>query len=326
MPQDMTYYEAHPDAFLELSQDDQAKVFEGGSIEGENISESPDAETTDETPEQEAVAEPEQEAPAPVLLAKDGQHTIPYEELLSARDLAKHYEQIAREQSALIESLKQAATSPAPAPAPEQSTLADRLAELQQEYTEAKILEESDRAQEAWTKIQEIIEEGATERARALVSQEFAQRDAQAQAAQAQASLDDTVAKVIAAYPFLDSTKPTANAEAISDVVTWRDALVSKGVQMHVALAQAAQKFAPLYAKQDQPAVPAEDSSKAAAAAIANAKAKPPASMSSIPASATPPADELQAMAGLSVQSIQERMMSMSPEKIMSLINKTVVV
>ncbi len=322
MPQDMTYYEAHPDAYLELSQDDQAKVFEGGSIEGETTSESPDAETTDETPEQEAVAEPEQEAPAPVLLAKDGQHTIPYEELLSARDLAKHYEQIAREQSALIESLKQAAT----APAPEQSTLADRLAELQQEYTEAKILEETDRAQEAWTKIQEIIEEGATERARALVSQEFAQRDAQAQAAQAQASLDDTVAKVIAAFPFLDSTKPTANAEAISDVVTWRDALVSKGVPMHVALAQAAQKFAPLYAQQDQPAVPAADSSKAAAAAIANAKAKPPASMSSIPASATPPADELQAMAGLSVQSIQERMMSMSPEKIMSLINKTVVV
>ncbi len=316
----MSFYEAHPDTYLELSHEDQAKLFEGESIEGEIISESPDAETTVETPqEQEAVAE--QAEVTPVLLAKDGQHTIPYEELLTARDLAKHYEQIAREQAALIESLKTA--TPA-APEAEKPSVNDRLAELQQEFTEAKMLEETDRAQEAWSKIQAIIEEGATAKTRQMVSEEFAQRDAQAQAVQAQASLDATVSKVIEAYPFLDSTKPTANAEAISDVVTWRDALVAKGTPLHVALAQAAAKFAPLYAPKP-PAADLPDAKAAAAAAIATAKAKAPSSMSSIPASATPPTDELQAMAGMSVLSAQERMMSMSPEKIMSLINKTVV-
>ncbi len=320
--QDMQYFEAHPDEYAELSHEDQAKLFDGGSIEGENTSESPDADATVETPVPEATEDEDKEGPAPVVLAKDGQHTIPYEELLSARDLAKHYEQIARDQAAVIEALK--ASTPA-APESDAPTMSDRLAELQQEYAEAKIIDEPERAQEVWAKIQALIEEGATERARAVVSQEFAQRDAQAQAAAAQASLDDTVSKVIEAYPFLDSTKPTANAEAISDVVTWRDALVAKGVPMHVALAQAAQKFAPMYAPQ-QGAPSQADASKAAAAAIANAKTKPPASMSSIPSSASPPTDELQAITGLSVQAMQDRMMSMSPDKIMALINKTVVV
>ena len=243
--------------------------------------------------------------------------------MLSARDLAKHYEQIARDQAAVIEALK--ASSPT-APEAQAPTVSDRLAELQQEYAEAKIIDEPERAQEAWIKIQALIEEGATDRARALVSQEFAQRDAQAQAAAAQESLDATVSKVIEAYPFLDSTKPTANSDAISDVVTWRDALVAKGVPMHVALAQAAQKFAPIYAPQQQAAATSQaDASKAAAAAIANAKTKPPTSMSSIPSSASPPTDELQAITGLSVQAMQDRMMSMSPDKIMALINKTVV-
>lgn len=323
MTQDMTYYEAHPDEYAALSHEDQAKLFEGGSIEGENISESPDAETTVKTPVPEVTEEAANEDPARVVLARDGQHTIPYEELLSARDLAKHYEQIARDQAAVIEALKASVSS---APESDAPTVSDRLAELQQEYAEAKIIDEPERAQEVWAKIQALIEEGATERARAVVSQEFAQRDAQAQAAAAQASLDATVSRVIEAYPFLDSTKPTANSEAISDVVTWRDALVAKGVPMHVALAQAAQKFAPMYAPQQQGAHSQADASKAAAAAIANAKTKPPASMSSIPSSASPPTDELQAITGLSVQAMQDRMMSMSPDKIMALINKTVVV
>lgn len=317
---DMEYYEAHPDEYLELSQDDQAKVFNGGTIEGETTSATPDAETTtDETPatevESESVTE-EAEQTAPVVLAKDGQHTIPYEELLSARDQAKHYEQIAREQAALIESLK--ASAPAQDAAPEEN----ELAELQAEYADAKLLDEPERELAAWTKIQTLIEQRAEQRTREAVSAEFAQRDAQAAQAEAEASLGATVAKAVEAYPFLDSTKPDANAEAIADVVTWRDALIAKGDPAHVALAKAVQKFAPLYAP--APAV-VPSASKAAAQAIANAKTKPPASMSSIPSAATPPTDELQAMAGLSYSSMQEKMMSMSPEKIMQLINKTVV-
>jgi hypothetical protein len=323
MSLNMEYFEAHPDEYLELSQENQATVFNGGSIEGETISESPAAETTtEETPanEAETVVEPvveEVEITEPVVLAKDGQHTIPYEELLSARDQAKHYEQIAREQAALIESLKAAA----PAPVEAKSDNSEMEA-LQVEYAEAKLLEEPERAQEAWSKLQALIEQRAEQRTREVVSAEFAQRDAKARQEAEQASFSATVAKSVEAYPFLDSTKPEANAEAIADVVTWRDALIAKGDPSHVALAKAVAKFGPMYAPKPDPAPSA---SKAAAQAIANAKIKPPASMSSIPSAATPPTDELQAMAGLSQSALQEKMMSMSPEKIMQLINRTVV-
>ena len=318
MTQDMTYFEAHPEEYAELSHEDQAKLFEGWSIEGENTSESPDAETTVET--QQPEAEPAEQDP--VLLAKDGQHTIPYEELLSARDLARHYEQIARDQAAVIESLK--ASNAAPEADQRPAMEAASLDDLWREHAEAEVLNETDRANEIRAKIQSAISAQETERTRSMVTQEFAQRDAAAAAEAAQASLDATVAKVIEAYPFLDSTKPTANADAISDVVTWRDALVAKGTPMHIALAQAAAKFAPLYS----PPKPATAASVAeqAAEAIASAKAKPPASMSSIPSSASPPTDELQSITGLSVQAMQDRMRSMPPDKIMALINRTVVV
>ena len=318
---DIDWFMSNPDEFDKLSTEDKAAVYQGGVIEGETTSATPDADET-VTPAAEAVAdepkEPEPEA-APVLLAKDGQHTIPYEELLSARDLAKHYEQIARDQAALIEALKLSVPATPEAQAP---TVSDRLAELQQEYAEAKLLDEQERAQEAWVKIQALIEEGATERARALVSQEFAQRDAQAQAAAAQASLDATVSKVIEAYPFLDSTKPTANAEAIADVVTWRDALVAKGAPMHVALAQAAAKFAPIYA--DPKPAPVASVADKAAEAIAKAKAPIPTSMSSIPSSATPHHDEAGAILEMNPLELQAKFMSMSPDQIEKLLARAI--
>lgn len=318
MSQDMTYYEANPAEFLELSQEDQATIFNGGTIEGETTSESPDADAAEEVTDEASPDEEEaaQEEATPVPLAKDGQNTIPYAELQTALDLAKQYEQLVRDQAAIIESLK---ATPTQQPDPE----TDTLAELKDEYAQANLLDEPERAQEVWNKIQSIIEGQAAERARSLVSQEFERRDAEARAVSAQEALDSTVASVIAAYPFLDSTKQTANAEAIADVVRWRNALVYEGMPMHEALAQAAAKFAPMYAP--KPAQSIQDAGKAAAAAIANARARPITSLSSIPSSATPPHDEMQALSGLSVIAMQEKMMGMSPEKIMSLINKTVI-
>ena len=49
--------------------------------------------------------------------------------------------------------------------------------------------------------------------------------------------------------------------------------------------------------------------------AQASAKAKVPSSLSSIPAAATPPADELQALSSMSVQQVQDKLMSMPREK-----------
>lgn len=312
MEHDLLYFEANPEQFDALSDSDRAMLANGYSVEVGEASE-PAAAVVDEA----ASAEQQPEPPPPVLLARDGKHTIPYDELVSAREQARQYEQLCRDQAAMIESLKTA-------PAASQETAAEespaeRLKILKLQFAEATILDEDGGklAGEIWEQI-EALQDGKT---RSLITQEFEARDAQARAQQAQALLDETVEAAIEAYPFLDSSKPTANQSAISDVTRWRDSLVAEGKPMHVALAAAVQKFGPMYAPP-----PSSSAAAQAEAAIAIAKSKPPASMSSIPSSATPPADELQALSGMSVQAMQDKLMGMPPDKIMELLNKTILV
>lgn len=320
MEQDLAFFEANPEKFDALSDGDRAMLANGHAVEVDGAG--------DPATAQEGVgADQAQEEAHPVLLARDGKHAIPYDELVTAREQARQYEQMAREQAAIIEALRtqQAATaqekSSEDGHAATLKALDDHAATLKAlklEFAEAQLIEDEGLAEEIWAKI-EALQEGKT---RALVQQEFEARDAQARAQQAQANLDATVAAVIASYPFLDSNSPVANQAAIADVVRWRNALASEGVPIHEALAQAAEKFAPLYATKQ----PAASADAAAAAAIANAKARPPASMSSIPSSATPPNDEMQAMSSMSVQALQDKMMTMDPSKIMELLNRTVLV
>lgn len=310
MGQDLAFFEANPEKFDALSDGDRAMLANGHAVEVDGVE--------DPAADQEGVGTGlAQEEAQPVILARDGKHTIPYDELVTAREQARQYEQMAREQAALIDALRTQQATPAQEK-PVEDDAAATLKALKLEFAEAQLVEDEGLAEEIWAKI-EALQEGKT---RALVQQEFEARDAQARAQQAQANLDATVAAVIASYPFLDSNSPVANQAAIVDVVRWRNALASEGVPIHEALAQAAEKFAPLYATKQ----PAASADAAAAAAIANAKARPPASMSSIPSSATPPNDEVQAMSGMSVQALQDKMMNMDPSKIMELLSRTVLV
>jgi hypothetical protein len=316
MEHDLSYFEANPEQFEALSDSDRAMLANGYSVEvGEPAEQAGQADAVEETSGAEQPEAPE--APPPVLLARDGKHTIPYDELVSAREQARQYEQLCRDQAAMIEALKTAPAAPQE-PAAEESP-AETLKDLKLQFAEATILDEDGgkRAEEVWAKI-EALQDGKT---RSLITQEFEARDAQSRAQQAQELLDATVTKAIEVYPFLDSTKPTANQAAIADITRWRDSLVAEGKPMHVALAEAVQKFGPMYAPP-----PAASAAAQAEAAIASAKSKPPASMSSIPSSATPPADELQALSGMSVQSMQDKLMGMPPDKIMELLNKTILV
>ncbi len=87
------------------------------------------------------------------------------------------------------------------------------------------------------------------------------------------------VRETIKAYPFLDSTKPEANAEAIAEVVEWRDFFIAKGESPAIALQKAAGKVAPLYTTKSEPTpTPPVDTRKQKAVEVAarTANAQPP--------------------------------------------------
>ena len=100
---DLGYYLAHEDEYNALTEDQVIALSHGETVEGET------AEPTAE-PEEAPALEPEVVEPVveEVLLAKDGKHIIPFERLQEMTDKAAQWEAFAREQAALVESLKQA--------------------------------------------------------------------------------------------------------------------------------------------------------------------------------------------------------------------------
>ena len=102
-------------------------------------------------------------------------------------------------------------------------------------------------------------------------------------------ALQDTGAKLISAYPFLDHLSPNANAEAINDVVEWRDFYAAKGDPIHVALEKAVAKVGPIYSDA-APVVTPTDTRKQAALArnAADAAAQPPANVAGVGNRAAP--------------------------------------
>lgn len=67
---------------------------------------------------------------------------------------------------------------------------------------------------------------------------------------EAATSFNQAVTKATADYPFLDPSKDVADAQAIADVVEWRDFYISRGSSPAEAITQAVSKIAPMYAKQ----------------------------------------------------------------------------
>jgi len=328
MARDLAFFEANPEQFDALSDEDRMLLANGETIEGETEGESPDANDTEETDVEDGdeTADDDGTDESPAVLAKDGKHTIPFEELQSARDSAKRLEEIVRQQSELIESLK----NPAAPQAQEgnEPTLDDKLAEIRQEIEDAALLDEPGKLNGLIADMHRLIAEDAQSKSRAEISKEFEARDQRAREAAAQSALDAVAAQAAKDYPFLDSQSALANQDAIGKVVRYRNALIAEGAPLHEALAEAVKTFAPMYqTKPEGTAIQQASMSakEAAAKAIAGARSKVPTSMSSIPSAASPATDEVQAMSGMSAQALQDKMMDLPREKILALMNRTLV-
>ncbi len=107
---DLAYFEAHPDAFEELSDEDRMALANGDTIEGELQGESPDADDQEETTDESREGIEAEEAPA--ILARDGKHTIPFEELQSAREQARYWQAQAEQAQAASQSQAQQQAEP----------------------------------------------------------------------------------------------------------------------------------------------------------------------------------------------------------------------
>ncbi len=310
-----------PEAFEALSDEDKVTLFNGGTLEGETSKEEiSDTPAADETKQEAESQEEEKESAAdPVLLAKDGKHTIPFEELTSARARAAELEQLARQQSELIESLKGQKQSVQEEQKPEPAT-DSKIDALEQEYADK--LYEGNTAEAA--AIRKQINAAILEQARGSVRAEIKQ---ESDANQQERSINEAADKAAKDYPFLDSNSKEANPEAIGDVIAMRDGLIARGVSPSDAIAQAAAKVAKIYAPvpaptQDEPKNTLVEAKKAADAAIAKAKPKVPTSLSEVPAAGKVVTDEVEAIRDMSDRNLMQMLEGKTPKQINEIMSR----
>ena len=157
---------------------------------------------------------------------------------------------------------------------------------LEDQFFDAIINGEKERAKEIRAQINAEIYTKARAASEEAVSTTLTQREIQSSFAKA-------VEQTVTDYPFLDSNSPDANAEAIGEVVEWRDFYLSKGDTPAAALQKAAAKIAPIYSKA-APELPTDKRKQAALATAAKARAaQPPAVEAGIGNRAIPFGDDI---------------------------------
>ena len=112
------------------------------------------------------------------------------------------------------------------------------LNELEDQYYEAFMSGEKEKAIALRAQINEHI-----------YAQSELAAERKLQEREASSSFNQAVAKATADYPFLDPSKDVADAQAIADVVEWRDFYISRGDSPANAISQAVAKIAPMYQK-----------------------------------------------------------------------------
>jgi len=257
----------------------------------------------------------------PVLLAKDGKHTIPYEKLVEAREGEKHWKEQAEAQAAELERLKQAAQDRADAG--EEATQTDKNAAMAQDAIDNGVDPDL---------FGDFTEEDLAKGVAKLVQLELAERDRKTHEQQQQEQ-QETAAQahynaIYEAHPDADSI---VESKELDDWLKSQPVHVRKGCE--VVLQQGStqdvielfdtfkQETGQTQAK-DEASVNGGDAKAKAKAAIEDAESDPPASLSDIPGGAAGATTPEEQMASLEGTDLLERMEDMSPEKIEAFLNK----
>lgn len=319
------------DAFNALSDEDKALLVSGGVLEGETKTDpvDPEIKVEENGDPPAAVAVDPEKSPAPevvepVVLAKDGQHTIPFSELEAARERARQLEQQVQELQA-AQAAKPQAEPAQNAPAVTEPTPDEALAALVKERDEALFTGDTDAAHQLSMKIIGIQQAQATQAALAVMESREAEKAAKDARESAMTDAQTRAAVLVEKYPFLNPQGPATNTDAIDLVVAERDRLMQQGMSFADAVEKAVGKVAPLFdkgvtTKQPDPA----DVAAKAAEAISKAKATVPTSLSQVPAGAAVHHDEGEAIRNRSGLSLLNTFEGKSADDILKLMSRVI--
>lgn len=255
-------------------------------------------------------------AAAPVLLAKDGVHTIPYETLEQTRLQAQQAQEEAARLRAENEALKAKTSTPAPTPEPAPAVDADLFGD----YSEAAM------AQGVSKLVQAAV---------APLLKEVESLKGQLGQAEKQAEVDAATAHwnaLYKAHPDLDSitqskelqawiaAKPRLEQKVLN--LTLQDGETAEIVEMFDRYKQETGITQRPAATTPQAPSAASAAAKAAAEAVAAARTKPPTSLSEIPAGTAAHHDPAAALLEMTPSAAMGVFEGKTPEQINALLNK----
>ncbi|MCK9214944.1 MAG: hypothetical protein M0P52_10945 [Rhodoferax sp.] len=264
----------------------------------------PEAPTTDTQPQ-----EPAQPTdPKPVVLAKDGVHTIDFAVLEEARQKAQTLAAALAERDAEIAALK----APAKAETPEQPTETEPDdKELFGDYSDEAIK----------GAVKTLVQRGVAQ-ATAAMQEQMKQV---LTPLEAKANKDAWNEHLTAIYTAHKDAQEIAKSPAMETWLTAQPSFVQAQYRAVLEMGSATQVIELFDAyKRDNKVAPAEDAANTAAAAatkareaLAKAQSVKPTSLSEIPSGAKGPSDELQAMQEMSSMQMADELMKLPYDKIM---------
>ena len=299
------YYVEHPDEFDALSEEERMKLMVSGFSAEENDDEvEKKDEEEDEEETEDAAEESEEESgedageEEPVVVAKDGKTTIPFSELQEARQRAKEASELAARLQAELEAMKK--PEPPKQDEPPQKTVKD----LRREAREALISGDMEKSADLDAQADELLIAQAEARAMKLV--EPVKKSAEEQAEKA---FYDAIRAV---HPDFEQLIESGKIEAW---IKSQPKIVQKAY-MDVYESGTASEAIELLNMVKGTVKEPEPDKEAAKAKIAKAKAKPPASLSDVPASSTANVDEAEAMLEMDGLSLVNKFAGKSPDQI----------
>ena len=337
---DLESFMESADEFAALSDDDKARLFAGESLQGEtDKANTPDADTATDTAAESSATpaaaenvDTEKDAPPatkpqePVVLAKDGEHTIPFSVLEAERQRVRDLEQQLQQALHPAATKDPAAETTPPATAPNAARADDELKQLFAARDEALYSGDTEKTAELNMKIFTVQQERVTHAAIARIEARNAEQAAQEAERVAQRQVETSAAAVAEKYPILDFKSENANRDAIDLVVAQRDRLMAQGVPFADAIVQAADKVALLFAPKQTTTTPEPkpDAAARAAEVISKAKNQVPTSLSSVPAGASVHHDEGEAIRNRSGLSLLSSFEGKSADDILKLMSRVI--
>lgn len=302
--------------FFEANQVD-GKLTDAQAMQMLSLQEGDTVKTESDVPAVAAEVKPEPEAkveatPAaetqPVILAKDGVHTIPFEKLTEAREAEKHWKTVAEQAQQQIEALKSAPAQAAPA---EPAKTADSV-------------DFGDYSDDA---IKEGIKKTVALETAAIKAEFEAKLAAVVEPIQQQQQIsaaDEHFSTIYKAHPDVESV---VESKQMNDWIESQPSFARSAIRNVIAQGSAADvvelldTFKSSTAKLATTTVPTV-AAAAAQAAIAKAQAAPPTSLSEIPAGSAAHTDTAEAMLDMSSTGILSMFENKTPEQINALMNR----